>query len=52
MIFIKIKLRNKLTKKIMPIQTVQGKVEVDENTAMRIEAIGTNGRIRLKDFKF
>jgi hypothetical protein len=33
--------------------TVGGiKVEVDENTAMQIEQIGSNGRIRLKDFKF
>ena len=36
----RIKLRNKLTKRIMPIQTVQGKVEVDENIYINDENIG------------
>ena len=36
----RIKLRNKLTKRIMPIQTVQGKVEVDENIYINDEDIG------------
>jgi len=36
----RIKLRNKLTKRIMPIRTVQGKVEVDENIYINDENIG------------
>ncbi len=36
----RIKLRNKLTKRIMPIQTVQGKVEVDESIYINDENIG------------
>ena len=36
----RIKLRNKLTKRIMPIQTVQGKVKVDESIYINDENIG------------
>ena len=36
----RIKLRNKLTKRIMPIHIVQGKVEVDENIYINDENIG------------
>jgi len=36
----RIKLRNKLAKRIMPIQTVQGKVKVDENIYINDENIG------------
>jgi hypothetical protein len=36
----RIKLKNKLTKRIMPIQTVQGKVKIDENICANDENIG------------
>ena len=36
----RIKLRNKLTKRIMPIETVQGKVEVDESIYINDENVG------------
>ena len=36
----RIKLRNKLTKRIMPIQTVQGKVKIDESICTNDENIG------------
>ena len=36
----RIKLRNKLTKRIMPIQIIQGKVEVDESIYINDENIG------------